>query len=63
MADMPSQTTYGGGVPSRNNDDPFDGVAPSTVAMVILFGSIMFATVGMTTRAVLWGDKRGMSAC
>ena len=39
--------------------DPLDAIAPSTVAMVILFGSIMFATVAMATRALLWGDKRG----
>ena len=59
-----SETVYatiGGGVSSINyDDDIFDGVAPSTVAMVILFGSIMFATVGMATRAWLWGDQRGM---
>lgn len=37
-----------------------DGLAPSTVAMIILFGSITFATVGMASRAWLWGDKRGV---
>ncbi|KAL7540254.1 hypothetical protein ACHAXR_009980 [Thalassiosira sp. AJA248-18] len=45
-----------------SDEDLFDGVAPSTVAMVILFGSIMFATVGMATRAWRCGDKRAIHA-
>jgi len=47
---------------SSDNLDPFDDIAPSTVAMIILFGSIIFATVGMATRDWLIGDKRAISA-
>lgn len=39
--------------------DPLDGIAPSTVAMIILFGSLTFATVGMAAKAWMTGDKRG----
>ncbi|EED93511.1 predicted protein [Thalassiosira pseudonana CCMP1335] len=38
--------------------DPLDGIAPSTVAMIILFGSLTFATVGMAAKAWMTGDKR-----
>eukprot|EP00581_Thalassiosira_minuscula_P014101 CAMPEP_0183720096 /NCGR_PEP_ID=MMETSP0737-20130205/12808_1 /TAXON_ID=385413 /ORGANISM="Thalassiosira miniscula, Strain CCMP1093" /LENGTH=1173 /DNA_ID=CAMNT_0025949907 /DNA_START=242 /DNA_END=3763 /DNA_ORIENTATION=+ len=63
MADVSSQAyQYGGSETPYYNGDPFDAVAPSTVAMVILFGSIMFATVGMATRAWLWGDRRAIHA-
>ncbi len=55
-----------GGQPSYSTDnnsyyeeDPFDNLAASTIATIILFGSIIFATVGMAARAWLSGDKRG----
>lgn len=44
-----------------DGDELFDGVAPSTAAMAILFGSVMCATVGMAARSLLWGDRRGAS--
>ena len=67
---MPQIDAVGGGrgggmKPSRhlaNGVDLFDGIAPSTVAMIILFGSIIFATIGMGTRDWLMGDKRALSA-
>ncbi len=42
--------------------DPLDKIAPSTVAMFFFFGSLTFATVGMACRALLHGDKQGMSS-
>ena len=39
--------------------DPLEDIAASTVAMIILFGSLTFATVSMMTRILLLGDKRG----
>eukprot|EP01082_Thalassiosira_pseudonana_P013233 g11715.t1 g11715 contig6:445793-447421(+) len=42
--------------------DPLDGIAPSTVAMIILFGSLTFATVGMAAKAWMTGDKRAILA-
>eukprot|EP00986_Skeletonema_menzelii_P020505 scaffold31375_cov166-Skeletonema_menzelii.AAC.1 len=65
---MPQINAVGGGRgihPLRHhadNLDPFDDIAPSTVAMIIFFGSIIFATVGMATRDWLVGDKRAISA-
>ena len=43
---------------SSNVDDL---LAPSTVSMIILFGSIMFATAAMAARELLRGDRRGTS--
>lgn len=65
---MPQINAVGGGRgihPLRqlaDNLDPFDDIAPSTVAMIILFGSIIFATAGMAARDWLVGDKRAISA-
>lgn len=65
---MPQINAVGGGRGNRplrhlaDNLDPFDDIAPSTVAMIILFGSIIFAAVGMATRDWLTGDKRAISA-
>ena len=65
---MPQINAVGGGRgihPLRHladNLDPFDDIAPSTVAMIILFGSIIFATAGMAARDWLGGDKRAISA-
>jgi hypothetical protein len=65
---MPQIEAVGGGrgvKPLRHfadNLDPFDEIAPSTVAMIILFGSIIFTTVGMAARDWLIGDKRAISA-
>lgn len=66
---MPQIEAVGGGrggmKPSRHFADDidfFDPLAPSTVAMIILFGSIIFATIGMGTRDWLMGDKRALSA-
>ena len=67
---MPQIDAVGGGgrggmKPSRylaDDVDLFDDIAPSTVAMIILFGSIIFATIGMGTRDWLMGDKRALSA-
>lgn len=65
---MPQIDAVGGGRgihPFRqlaDNLDPFDDIAPSTVAMIILFGSIIFATAGMAARDWLGGDKRAISA-
>ena len=65
---MPQIEAVGGGrgmKPTRHladNLDPFDDIAPSTVAMIILFGSIIFTTVGMATRDWLVGDTRAISA-
>eukprot|EP00804_Cyclotella_cryptica_P005067 CCRYP_011503-RC/>CCRYP_011503-RC protein AED:0.06 eAED:0.06 QI:192/1/1/1/1/0.75/4/766/1109 len=42
--------------------DPLEDIAASTVAMIILFGSLTFATVSMMTRALLLGDRRAISA-
>ena len=57
---------YGGGgydqyAAPYSDDDivNLDGIAPSTVAMFILFGSVMIATIGLGARAWLSGDKRG----
>lgn len=44
-----------------SNADPLESMAASTVSMLILFGSLTFATVGMMTRTLLSGDKRGVS--
>lgn len=65
---MPQIEAVGGGrgmkPPRRFTDylDPFDDIAPSTVAMIILFGSVIFATVSMATRDWLMGDKRAIAA-
>lgn len=40
--------------------DPLEDIATSTVAMIILFGSLTFATVSMMTRMLLIGDRRGV---
>ena len=48
---------YSGGiVVSHPNDD----MSPSTAAMFLLFGSIIFATIGMTIRIWYCGNKKGM---
>lgn len=39
--------------------DPFENMAASTIAMLIFFGSVTFATVSMITRMWLLGNKRG----
>ena len=36
-----------------------DDLSSTTAAMIILFGSIIFATIGMTIRVWHHGDKRG----
>lgn len=65
---MPQIEAVGGGRGVKplqhlaDNLDPFDEIAPSTVAMIILFGSIIFTTVGMAARDWLIGDKRAISA-
>ena len=61
MAGSASQMHYMGGynMVSSNVDDL---LAPSTVSMIILFGSVIFATAAMATRELLRGDKRGTSA-
>ena len=40
-----------------------DTMSPSTVAMLILFGSIIFATIGIAARVWHWGDMRGTIVC
>ena len=47
---------YSGGIVSHPNDD----MSPSTAAMFLLFGSIIFATIGMTIRIWYCGNKKGM---
>jgi hypothetical protein len=39
--------------------DPIEDMDASTVAVLILFGSLTFATVSMMTKTLLMGDKRG----
>ena len=44
--------------------DPMsETMSPSTVAMFILFGSIIFATMGIAARVWHWGDMRGTIVC
>ena len=51
----------GGGMPPLDLMTYYDGddLSSTTAAMIILFGSIIFATIGMTIRVWHHGDKRG----
>ena len=52
----------GGGPPPLNLMMTYydgDDLSSTTAAMIILFGSIIFATIGMTIRVWNHGDKRG----
>ena len=48
------------GMPPFNSMNDGDDTQSTTAAMIILFGSIIFATIGMTVRVWHHGDKRGM---
>jgi len=48
---------YSGGVVLPEDDD---NVSTSGAALFLMFGSIIFATIGMTVRICSSGDKRGM---
>lgn len=44
-------------------DHPVHGAGPSTVAIMLLFGSIIFAAVSLGTKTWLLGDSRGECCC
>lgn len=54
----------GAGYNDEYDDSATDmqSIGPSTVAMLILFGSVTFATVGMAARTWLLGDNRAIRA-